>query len=241
MHFLFSFKASLFVVYYIFLSTSPKFGFLSRFQIHSSRSSASQVWSQNKNTFDIQNENLQTFKKILLKRHLQGLGILWSDWNFEYEMHFWNGTGEGNYKSCEILKPTNGSFIAVIWKIQSIKVSNYYEKVRISHYLAKKLTTREGNGQIRKWAFYCDYLMNLKYSIKIIMTKLTMKEGNYKSCENPTNPQMGLLLRSAEAKMRGWDEGERTNHKSLGCISKKSTNVFPQISKYISNNCKVSL
>ena len=61
-----------------------------------------------------------------------------------------------------------------------------------------------------------------------IMTKLTMKEGNYKSCENPTNPQMGLLLRSAEAKMRGWDEGERTNHKSLRCISNKSTNVFPK-------------
>ena len=36
----------------------------------------------------------------------------------------------------------------------------------------------------------------------------TSGEGNYKSCETP---QMGLLLRSAKAKMRGWDEGERSN------------------------------
>ena len=46
---------------------------------------------------------------------------------------------------------------------------------------------------------------------------------------------MGLLLRSAEAKMRGWDEGERTNHKYLGSISVKSTNVFLEKFESISN------
>ena len=82
-------------------------------------------------------------------------------------MHFWNGTGEGNYKSCEVRKPANGSFIAVISRIHH-EVSNYYDKVHTSHYIAKKLTTREGNGQIHKWVFYCGYLKNMKISIKIL-------------------------------------------------------------------------
>ena len=56
----------------------------------------------------------------------------------------------------------------------------------------------------------------------------TSGEGNYKSCETP---QMGLLLRSAKAKMRGWDEGERSNQPTT---SPRNVSLFIENISYVS-------